>query len=75
MRIDALHCLCRHWWEAQGRKSGGGGKINTQFVSSHPWLGRVIQSIKTIGTLLLKALECSFAQRGHSLAFTAPLKQ
>jgi hypothetical protein len=38
------------------------------FVLLHLGLVGVIQGIKTIGILLLMAFECSFAQRGHSLA-------
>jgi hypothetical protein len=54
------------------RKNGGCCKST---FWSHLGLARVAQGTKAIGTLLLKALECSFVQRGHLRAFVAPLKQ
>jgi hypothetical protein len=44
-------------------------------VSLHLGLGAVAQGIKMVGVLLLKVSERCFLQRGHSLAFTALLKQ
>jgi hypothetical protein len=49
-------------------------KVNVWFISSRLGLCRIIQGIKTIRMLLLKVSECSFTQRGHSLAFIALLK-
>jgi hypothetical protein len=60
--------------EAAGRKTTMDAS-QCFFVSSHLRLVGAGQGDKTIGTLLQMLFECSFVQRGHSLASAALLKQ
>jgi hypothetical protein len=70
-----LHCLHGTWQEGCGEKKWPWAQVSVLFVSSRLGLGGVAQGAKAMGMLLQVLFECSFMQRGHSLASAAPLKQ
>jgi hypothetical protein len=77
MLFHTLRCPRRTWQEGCSKKKWPWTQVNVLFASSRLGLVRVIQGTKTIGALLqvVVVFERSFAQRGHSLASAAPLKQ
>jgi hypothetical protein len=68
MRFGVLRCLRRSWWESHGEKKWPWMQGSALFASLRLGLVGAAQGAKAIGTLLQMASECSFMQRGHSLA-------
>jgi hypothetical protein len=73
-RFCILRCLRRTWREGCSKKKWPWAQVNVLFISLRLELIGVAQGIKAIGALLQMLFECSFTQRGHSLASAALLK-